>query len=585
MKLNFRGLKALQFILLIVLAAIPLSVFAQTAPTQKLDLGNGYSISVPQDWTVEADSLGAFNLYGDVVSMTVAAPYGLIMRGYDPADDATVLLANMLHVDKIFVSQRTFTTTSYGGRSAVSYGYVDKDGFTDTYIILDLSDGGHGYVYLITQGDGMDNNADEINAIISSFDYGSASAETSAAQGGDLLTQQVDLGDDYVISMPDGWTSSSSDGSHTLVGTEFQLVVTTPTELAASGIDPSLGDVGTVLIDTVNAAGDYQIARADIQKTRYVGRAGAAFSSSDGRTEQMEVFLTLNDGLYGKVVVVTDIGGLVNYADLIDAMITSFHNTNSPDDAPVSSSGSTSVPESSGVACTVRTGSANSAQLRVGPGTNRGAISFLPVDSDVTVTGRIELDGGGVWYQLDKSQAAPDGTAAAELWVSAELVDASGDCDHVGETSAPPIIPIAVAPPVSAGDAGAPSDQPSGATAGANALPTTGNWTLFINANANASCEGYENVSFSSTELYNSLTDTFYVYTVNRDTFNYGQSNFNRIAGTNSFYGSFSLEGNTNAQMRFELVSPTSMRGSITGNYVIDGINCSTTILFSTNHN
>ena len=349
--------------------------------------------------------------------MTVAAPYGLIMRGYDPADDATVLLADMLHVDKIFVSQRTFTTTSYGGRSAVSYGYVDKDGFTDTYIILDLSDGGHGYVYLITQGDGMVNNADEINAIISSFDYGSASAETSAAQGGDLLTQQVDLGDDYVISMPDGWTSSSSDGSHTLVGTEFQLVVTTPTELAASGIDPSLGDVGTVLIDTVNAAGDYQIARADIQKTRYVGRAGAAFSSSDGRTEQMEVFVTLNDGLYGKVVVVTDIGGLVNYADLIDAMITSFHNTNNPDDAPVSSSGSTSVPESSGVACTVRTGSANSAQLRVGPGTNRGAISFLPVDTDVTVTGRIELDGGGVWYQLDKSQAAPDGTAAAELWV------------------------------------------------------------------------------------------------------------------------------------------------------------------------
>ena len=55
MKLNFRGLKALQFILLIVLAAIPLSVFAQTAPTQKLDLGNGYSISVPQDWTVEAE--------------------------------------------------------------------------------------------------------------------------------------------------------------------------------------------------------------------------------------------------------------------------------------------------------------------------------------------------------------------------------------------------------------------------------------------------------------------------------------------------------------------------------------------------
>ncbi len=595
MKLNFRGLNAFKFMLLIVLAVVPLSVFAQTSLTQDVDLGDGYTISLPQDWRVEADELGTFNLYSDVISMAVATPYDLNDLGYNPADDATFLLADMLRGDKIFVSQRAFTTTSYSGRSAVSYGYVDKDGFNVLYIILNMSDGEHGYVYVITEGDGLVNNADEIDAIVSSFDYGSASdpagGETGTAQGGDsktaLLTQDVDLGDGYLISMPDSWFSySMDDGSQALFGTEFQMIVTTPPNLASTDINPAMGDVGTVLVNAVNAEGDYQIEAADVEKVSYGGRNGVTFSSSDGHTERMEVIVTLNDGLYGKAVVIADIGGLVEYADLIDAIITSFHNVNAPEDAPVaavSTGGSAPAASSSGAACTVRTDRADGAQLRVGPGTNRGAISFLPVDTNVTVTGRIELDGGGVWYQLDKSQAAPNGTAAAELWVSAEAVDASGDCDHVGETSAPPIIPIMVAPPSSSGGDSAPSDQPSDAP-GANALPTAGNWLITFNANANASCAGYENVSFPTTELYDSLTDTFYLYIVNRDAFNYGRADFTRIPGSNGFYGTFTFEDNTNGQMRFELLSPTSMRGSIVGNYTIDGVACSTTTLFITNH-
>jgi hypothetical protein len=172
---------------------------------------------------------------------------------------------------------------------------------------------------------------------------------------------------------------------------------------------------------------------------------------------------------------------LVEYADLIDAIITSFHNVNAPDDAPVAA-----VSSGSGVACSVSTDSADGAQLRVGPGTNRGAISFLPTSINVTVTGRIELD-GGVWYQLDKSQAAPNGTAAAELWVAAEAVDASGDCQHVGDTSAPPIIPAA---PQVVQPAGAP---PTGGGAATGLLqPAAGQWTMTLNATTNASCQGYQ---------------------------------------------------------------------------------------------
>ncbi len=393
--------------------------------------------------------------------------------------------------------------------------------------------------------------------------------------------KNVDLGNGYLISMPDSWFSfSMDDGSQAMLGTEFQMIVSTPPTLASVGIDPSQGDVGTVLINAVNAEGEYQIERADVAKVRYDGRTGAAFSSSDGHNERMEVFVNLNDGLYGKVVVITNIGGLVEHADLIDAMITSLRNYNAAAVAPVAAvadSASTSASSSSGAACTVRTASADGAQLRVGPGTNRGAISFLPTGIDVTVTGRIELDGGGVWYQLDKSQAAPNGSAAAELWVSAESVDASGDCEHVGDTSAPPIIPLApqVVQP------SAPSQSGGGAATGFM-QPAGGRWTMTLNATTNASCQGYQNVPFQTSEVYNPIVTTSTLTPLNSDSFRYWGTVFTRIPGTNSFAGPYTFtEVDIVAQFRFDVQSSSYMSGQIVANYQQDGVPCSDTVLFA----
>lgn len=391
-------------------------------------------------------------------------------------------------------------------------------------------------------------------------------------------TQNVDLGDDYAISMPESWFSTSmDDGSSSLFGAEFQMIVSTPPVLAAAGIDPSMGDVGTVLIEAVNAEGDFEIAQTDVEKVRYGSRIGAAFSSSDGHTERLEVFVTLNDGLYGKVVVIAKIGGLVEYADLIDAMITSFHNVNEAADAPapvVSDTGSAATTTS---ACTVRTGEANSAQLRVGPGPNRGAISFLPADTDVSVTGRNELDDGSVWYQLDKSEAAPNGSAAAELWVSAEAVDASGDCDHVGDTSAPPIIPAAprVVQP------SAPSSSGGGSATTGLIQPASGRWTMTLNATTNASCQGYQNVPFQTSEVYNPIVTTSTLTVLNNDSFRYWGTVFTRIPGTNSFAGPYTFtEVDIVAQFRFDVQSSSYMSGQIVANYEQQGVPCSDTVLF-----
>jgi hypothetical protein len=91
--------------------------------------------------------------------------------------------------------------------------------------------------------------------------------------------------------------------------------------------------------------------------------------------------------------------------------------------------------------CVVVAQAANTVQVRVGPGVNRTAVTYLPAQTEFIVQGQTEDTGGTVWYQLDKEEAAP-GKLVAEAWVSSEDVIASEGCDSVAEISAPPIIPI-----------------------------------------------------------------------------------------------------------------------------------------------
>ncbi len=76
-------------------------------------------------------------------------------------------------------------------------------------------------------------------------------------------------------------------------------------------------------------------------------------------------------------------------------------------------------------------------RLRVGPGFNRAAITFLPT-GEFKVLGRNEASDGSVWYQLDKQATAPF-KDTAEVWVDAEDVEKRGDCDLVADSEAPPL--------------------------------------------------------------------------------------------------------------------------------------------------
>jgi hypothetical protein len=267
----------------------------------------------------------------------------------------------------------------------------------------------------------------------------------------------------------------------------------------------------------------------------------------------------------------------------------------------------------------------NSATLRVGPGTNRGAISYLLPNSPTQVTGRTQLADGSVWYQLNKDQAAPKGTEAAELWVSADDVYASGDCTNIGVVPTPPIIRRATATPTEGGESTAevgpettseatstPTDTPTGtptressgtptttptAAAPTEAAPTAtpeivgappegsivpvnGTWQLTFNAETNRSCQGGQNEVVASADVFENPTFTARLSVIDRDKFSYGSDVYVRVPGTNTFTGQFTIEHNENAQVWLTLNSNVSIFGQVTTNYSDGSRPCSATALF-----
>lgn len=387
--------------------------------------------------------------------------------------------------------------------------------------------------------------------------------------------QRVDLGSSTSIVVPADWqVTENENGYFTLEGDGFTnrpmtIEVMTPSYIRALGInfndDRNINDVLialTTLLDGVD------LSRDEVQKTLYDDRAAASFRLTDDEaTDTLNVALTLNDGSFAYLTVTVGNGQLIALNSQISEIIASFDTTRS---APT------------GDACTVRADAADSAQLRVGPGTNRGAISFLPEDTDVTATGRIELDDGSVWYQLDLNEAAPNGTAAAELWVFEDDVTLSGDCANVGDTAAPPVIraaPQSANPP--AGDGNTTSTANATPAAGL-LMPTGGMYTMTLAPVINASCEGTDNFPFSTSEYYEGVMDyNYYVEVVDANSFYFGDDLYRRYPGSNSFDGRMTYLDGTSSAARLDVVSSTQINGEENNLYIIDGFTCSATLLFT----
>ncbi len=397
-------------------------------------------------------------------------------------------------------------------------------------------------------------------------------------------TQTLTLDSDYTITVPSDWKmTKNDDGSYTLAGSNLAVAVTTPVRLHAMSVNftskTGIVDVENALVTLFDGV---QLDNSDIQKTFFGAREAAVYTYTDNNTsDQFEVALKLSDGSFGYLSFSVVKGQLSSLRTEINVIASSFDSTKPAATEETGTSGETG---SVAVTCTVSTDKANSAQLRVGPGKNRGAIAFLPANTDVTVTGRIQLDDGSVWYQLDKSEAAPKGTAASQLWVSADVVNVSGDCDQVGDTAAPPVIPGVVAPPTAAPGGGSNSGGATSASASPGALPNSGGWVLVLDQTTNASCLGTQNFPVPTSQLFTPTTYGDTIVIKDAGSFYYSSDTFTRIPGTNSFEGTFTYSDGSIAQVRFDLISANQMTGHITANYTLQGHQCSETVNFVSNH-
>ncbi len=214
-----------------------------------------------------------------------------------------------------------------------------------------------------------------------------------------------------------------------------------------------------------------------IEETENNGRSAVRYDYVNEEYGRVGVFIAveMSDGSPGLVNISSPPDEFEDVEETALAVIASFDaggfslNIDIPDD----------------IFCTVSTDQSDTVRVRVGPGTNRSAIIFLPTYREFAVMGQAEASDGSLWWKLNKEEVAPN-KMAAEVWVAQDEVESAGNCENVADVAAPPIIPI-VAPP-SAGE---------GEDAVEGILPTPGRWTVRVSI-AQITCPGVGTVTFDS---------------------------------------------------------------------------------------
>jgi hypothetical protein len=393
-----------------------------------------------------------------------------------------------------------------------------------------------------------------------------------SAQDDQPLTTVVDLSDGYIISVPDGWEFEEDEDTGGVVLSDGTIVlfVLNPVKIADLVEVDEDADADDLLIDLYDELYNDRPRRRDIEETEIGEREAVRWAYEDDSfgSEGTGIFyvIRLSNNLFGAVEAYIEDGDILDSLELIETIITSF-------DAGADAQVAAAEP------CFISTDEEETVELRVGPGTNRSVMAFLEADEEFQVIGRFTADDGDVWYQLDKEEVLP-GTAANELWVAADAVDETGDCDAVVDASAPPIVPISNQPPSdNTGDGG--GDTGGGTTGGATGgvLPSTGTWTVYLDATTTASCLNSNTITLDTSDVYISSSFRINISSVASDGASMVVSGDTFIRQPNGLYvGSFTFSDGSNTQMYLAPSTSTSMGGQIIFNFTLDdGRACSAT--------
>lgn len=310
--------------------------------------------------------------------------------------------------------------------------------------------------------------------LLSSFNFGIISAQDTEVELTRRYTPTI-LTENFSFDYPDGWTVtdfnldndvpeddkfvSLTDGTITIEFytqaasnpilqlsnndleasiplfisvAQIEIPATTPSPLQTSVIFSGQERVGAFILDGVNGQYILIAQGSDMEETEFIYIRITGATADLLNPDTMEVISAIIDSL-GTLAILGD-NPIPNATSNTDNTGNTSNTDNNPPPAVVT------------VACTLQgitvqnaDGTNRPTRLRVGPGTNRGVIGSLELGRDFTVIGTNVLSDGQVWWQLDKSEAAPT-SQANQTWVADSEVTTTGDCDQVGDASAPPII-------------------------------------------------------------------------------------------------------------------------------------------------
>jgi len=284
------------------------------------------------------------------------------------------------------------------------------------------------------------------------------------------------------VTYPDKWELTEADDGHielTIEGITLSIYDSVALETAvdfteASSPRAAMIDLALEFVETVNTA--------DIE-TDSVDERDYARLDDEGDDETTSlIVLSMSDDSFGLVQSVGEPDVAEGNEALLLDILASFDVSGGDDEGDDDEEGGLSLNldevDLDAVICNVSTTEANTVQVRVGPGTNRTVVSFLPANVDFRVLGKSEADDESLWYRLNKDEAAPD-KAVNETWILAEDVTATGECDGVADVAAPPIIPIIVQP----------TANPDGSVDESNLItPQAGAWS-FVFGDIVLSCD------------------------------------------------------------------------------------------------
>ncbi|MFN8529224.1 MAG: hypothetical protein U0670_11465 [Anaerolineae bacterium] len=387
----------------------------------------------------------------------------------------------------------------------------------------------------------------------------------------------IALSERYQVRVPNDWTSElADDGSTSLYGDGWAAFVYSP-DILEQNLNIASGSNAVDVLRTSYIL--YFSSRApqerNVTTLMVDGRNAAYFETEeevDGQNYEYQMYaIQLSDKAWGTILLVGLPGYLAANSDRAQQIVESF------DVDPVILR--QEIAEARGLnPCLVSTQERDSARLRVGPGENRTSVAFLPAGDPFTVTGRFVDTSGGVWYQLVKEEAAPQ-SAAAEIWVSAEEVDSTGDCDVIGDTNAPPVIPISPSQPQNPNTGGDATRRTPAPWLVSSRLAAT--CSEHLSPIVNASCQGGGNVQVPIAEVI-SGTEADNVTVLNGGAqLRFGTDVWTRAADGSAFYsGNVTFAPGSEipvGQVYLTVVSQTELRGNVVGNWTIDGTPCSLT--------